>query len=193
MAGWTWGVLDLDAVPVQPDRDVLLGHGMSLLRKHFTAYRPLVTATALGTAAAVFDTANAHLRHRQASGDITRLRDTALVIFGRTHAQVTTALLGTAAAARLANTGFDRAEQWGWELKAHGVDTAYQAATELAQLLGALGYQADSPIAKARRDLGALLIADGIHDTLYRSAGKHHTTQQPRVTEPRQQPVATPV
>ncbi|WP_328605505.1 acyl-CoA dehydrogenase family protein [Amycolatopsis sp. NBC_00345] len=193
LAGWTWGVLDLDAVPVDPDRDVLLGHGMSLLRKHFTAYRPLVTATALGGAAAVFDTANAHLRHRQASGDFARLRDTALVTFGRTHAQLTTALLGTAVAAQLAGTGFDRAEQWGWELKAHGVDTAHQAATELAQLLGAFGYQADSPIAKARRDLGALLIADGIHDTLYRSAGKHHTTRPPAITEPRQQPVAMPV
>jgi alkylation response protein AidB-like acyl-CoA dehydrogenase len=106
---------------------------------------------------------------------------------------LTTALLGTALAAQLANTGFDRAEQWGWELKAHGVDTAHQTATELAQLLGAFGYQADSPIAKARRDLGALLIADGIHDTLYRSAGKHHTTRPLAVTEPRQQPVAMPV
>jgi alkylation response protein AidB-like acyl-CoA dehydrogenase len=190
LAGWTWGVLDLDAVPVDPARDVLIGHGMSLLRKHFTAYRPLVTATALGAAAAVFDAANAHLTRRQTSGDLARLRDTALVTFGRTHAQLTTAVLGTAVAAQLADTGFDRAEQWGWELKAHGVDTAHQAATELAQLMGAFGYQADSPIAKARRDLGALLIADGIHDTLYRSAGKHHTTRQPTVTEARQQPVA---
>lgn len=190
LAGWTWGVLDLDAVPVDPNTDVLLGHGMSLLRKHFTAYRPLVTATALGAAAAVFDAANAHLINRQTNGDLVRLRDTALVTFGRTHAQLTTALLGTAVAAQLANAGFDRAEQWGWELKAHGVDTAHQAATELAQLLGAFGYQADSPIAKARRDLGALLIADGIHDTLYRSAGKHHTTRPLAVTEPRQQPVA---
>jgi alkylation response protein AidB-like acyl-CoA dehydrogenase len=190
LAGWTWGVLDLDAVPVHPDRDVLVGHGMSLLRRHFTAYRPLVTATALGAAAAVFDTVNAHLMYRQTSGDLPRLRDSALVTLGRTHAQLTTALLGTAVAAQLAHAKADRAEQWGWEMKAHGVDTAHQAATELAQLLGAAGYRADSPIAKARRDLGALLIADGIHDTLYRSAGKHHT-RPPEVTEPRQQPLVT--
>jgi len=48
-------------------------------------------------------------------------------------------------------------------------------------------------VAKARRDLGALLIADGIHDTLYRSAGKHHTNPPPTVTEPRQQPLARTV
>ncbi|WP_067537917.1 acyl-CoA dehydrogenase family protein [Nocardia crassostreae] len=187
MAGWTWGVLDLDAVPVHPERDVLVGDGMSLLRKHFTNYRPLVTATALGAAAAVFDSVNNHLGYRVASGELPRLRDSALVTLGRAHAQLTTALLGTAMAARVAHTEPERAEQLGWEMKAHGIDTAHQAATELAQLLGAAGYRADSPIAKARRDLGALLIADGIHDTLYRSAGKHHTTRTPTVAEPRRQ------
>ena len=104
-----------------------------------------------------------------------------------------TALLGTTMAAQLAHAEAHRAEQWGWEMKAHGVDTAHQAATERAQLLGAAGYRADSPIAKARRDLGALLIADGIHDTLYRSAGKHHTNRPSAVTEPRQQPLAMTV
>ncbi|MFB4296739.1 acyl-CoA dehydrogenase family protein [Actinomadura sp. NTSP31] len=184
LAGWTWGVLDLDAVPVHPDRDVLRGHGMSLLRRHFTAYRPLVTATALGAAAAVFDAASTHLTYRKSSGDLPRLRDSALVTLGRTHAQLTAALLGTAVAAQLAHAEADWAEQCAWEMKAHGVDTACQAATELAQLLGASGYRADSPVAKARRDLGALQFADGIHDSLYRSSGKRHTTPRPAMTEP---------
>jgi alkylation response protein AidB-like acyl-CoA dehydrogenase len=78
-------------------------------------------------------------------------------------------------------------------MKAHGIDTAHQATTELAQLLGADGYRADSPVAKARRDLGALLIADGIHDTLYRSAGQRHINRSPTVTEPRPQPLARTV
>lgn len=52
LAGWTWGILDLDSVPVRPE-DVLHGDGMALLRHHFAGYRPLVTATALGGAAAV--------------------------------------------------------------------------------------------------------------------------------------------
>ena len=39
---------------------------------------------------------------------------------------------------------------------------------------GAAGFRADSQIAKTRRDLNGLLYADGIHDSLYRAAGKHH-------------------
>jgi alkylation response protein AidB-like acyl-CoA dehydrogenase len=190
VAGWTWGILDLDGVSIHPERDVLLGDGMFLLRKHFAAYRPLVTATGLGAAAAVFDTVAAGLMDRQTSGDLPRLRDSALVTLGRTHAQLVTALLGTAMAAQLAHSGADRAEQWSWEMKAHGIDTAHQAAAELGLLLGAAGYGADTPIAKTRRDLEGLLIADGIHDSLYRSAGKHHTTRPPAIPEPRQQPVA---
>jgi alkylation response protein AidB-like acyl-CoA dehydrogenase len=190
VAGWTWGILDLDAVKIHPERDVLIGNGMSLLRKHFAAYRSLVTATGLGAAAAVFDTVTAALMDRQASGELPRLRDSALVTIGRTHAQLVTALLGTAMAAKLAHSGADRAEQWSWEMKAHGIDTAHQAAAELGLLLGAAGYRADSPIAKIRRDLEGLLIADGIHDSLYRSAGKHHTTRSSAVTASRQQPVA---
>ncbi|NUS10839.1 MAG: hypothetical protein HOY69_05455 [Streptomyces sp.] len=191
VAGWTWGILDLDDVPVHPERDVLRGDGMSLLRKHFASYRSLVTATGIGAAAAVFDIVTARLTERQASGDVPRLRDSALVTLGRTHAQLVTALLGTAMAAHCAHSGTDRAEQWGWEMKAHGIDTAHHAAAELGLLLGAAGYQADSPIVKIRRDLEGLLIADGIHDSLYRSAGIRHTTPS-GVSEPWPQPVVAP-
>ncbi|GAB3452570.1 hypothetical protein [Actinophytocola sediminis] len=59
-------------------------------------------------------------------------------------------------------------------MKAHGVDTANSTAAELALLLGAAGFRADSQTVKARRDLSGLLYADGIHDSLYRTAGKHH-------------------
>jgi hypothetical protein len=52
---------------VRPE-DVLLGDGMALLREHFASYRPLVTATALGSAAAVFDAVTAGLTARQATG-----------------------------------------------------------------------------------------------------------------------------
>jgi hypothetical protein len=38
-------------------------------------------------------------------------------------------------------------------------------------LVGAGGFQAASPIAKARHDVPGLLFADGIHDSLYRSGG----------------------
>lgn len=185
LAGWTWGVLDLDAVPVRPS-DVLQGDGMALLRQHFARYRPLVTATALGGAAAVFDTVTSTLAARQATGELVRLRDTALVTLGRAHARLVAALLGVIVAAHLADTGHEHAERWGTAMKAHGIDTANRAAADLALLSGATGFRADSPIAKTRRDLGGLLYADGIHDSLYRTAGKQHTTtEDTRVPTPR--------
>jgi alkylation response protein AidB-like acyl-CoA dehydrogenase len=185
LAGWTWGGLDLDAVPVRPERDLLPGDGMVLLREHFAAYRPLATATALGGAAAAFDTIARVLGDRQATGELPRLRDSALITLGHAHAQLVTALLGTATAAHLASTGFEHAETWSCAMKAHGIDTAYRAVAELALLLGAAGCRADSPIAKTHRDLGGLLYADGIHDSLYRTAGKHHTAFRPPVPKPR--------
>lgn len=156
LAGWSWGILDLVAVPVRSE-DVLHGDGMTLLREHFAGYRPLVTSTALGGAAAVFDTVTAGLTTRQISGDVSRLRDSALVTLGRTHVQLVTALLGTVAAARLAAAGNDDAERWAAAMKAHGIDTANQATAELALLLGAAGFRADCQIAKTRRDLNGLL------------------------------------
>jgi alkylation response protein AidB-like acyl-CoA dehydrogenase len=163
-----------------------------LLREHFAAYRPLVTATALGGAAAVFDTVAATLATRRASGELARLRDTALVTLGRAHANLVTALLGVIVAAQLSSAGRQDAERWGAAMKAHGIDTANQAAAELALLLGAVGYRADSPVAKIRRDLGGLLYADGIHDSLYRTAGKQHTMIKHDVPEPRRRLEAVP-
>ncbi|WP_157512928.1 acyl-CoA dehydrogenase family protein [Lentzea albidocapillata] len=173
LAGWAWGVLELDAVPIRRD-DVLDGSGMRLLRQHFAGYRPLVTATALGGAAAVFDTVTARLSARQFSGELPRLRDSALITLGRAHVQLATALLGTVMASNVAEAGGAEAELWGAATKAHGIDVANTTVAELALLLGASGFRADCQTAKIRRDLNGLLYADGIHDSLYRAAGKHH-------------------
>ena len=117
------GVLELDAVAVHSE-DVLPGDGMVLLRQHLAGYRPLVTATALGGAAAVFDTVTTNLTTRQSIGDLPRLRDSALVTIGRVHSQLVTALLGAVAASHLADTGYQQAEFWSAAMKAHGIDTA---------------------------------------------------------------------
>lgn len=101
LAGWTWGILDLTAVTVHPT-DVLIGDGMALLREHLAGYRPLVTATALAGTAAVFDTVTTTLTARHITGDLPRLRDSALVTIGRAHAQLITALLGAVMASHLA-------------------------------------------------------------------------------------------
>lgn len=181
LGGWTWGVLDLDSVPVHVD-DVLEGDGMVLLREHFTRYRPLVTATALGAAASVFDTVVAAAADRVATGELSRLRDSALAAFGRAHAQILAALLATAAVTHSAATGYRHVESWSAAIKAFGVDTAHCVAAELSLLLGASGFRADCQVAKIRRDLGGLLYADGIHDSLYRAAGKRHVMAASQVT-----------
>ncbi|RLK58545.1 acyl-CoA dehydrogenase family protein [Actinokineospora cianjurensis] len=182
LAGWTWGVLDLDQVPVHP-HDVLSQDGMAMLRGHFAVYRSLVTATALGAAAAVFDTVTTNLADRRADGRIARIRDSSLVSLGRGHARLVTALLGTATASRLAVAGDERAELWGCAMKAHGVDTAHRVVAELAVLLGAAGFQVSCQAVKTSRDLSGLLYADGIHDTLYRTAGKQHIRPATRESE----------
>ncbi|ATE54711.1 acyl-CoA dehydrogenase family protein [Actinosynnema pretiosum] len=175
LAGWSWGVLELDRVPLRPAQ-LLDGDGTSLLRAHFAAYRPLVTATALGAAAAVLDTTAAHLVDRRARGEVPRLRDTALHALGRAHARLCSALLATANAALLAEGGDPDAESWGAATKAHGVDTAVEVVAELVPLLGAAGVRADGQVAKTRRDLEGLRCADGVHDSLYLAAGTRRTT-----------------
>ncbi|SMD27595.1 acyl-CoA dehydrogenase family protein [Kibdelosporangium aridum] len=182
LAGWTWGILDLDTVVIHPEQR-LIGEGMSILRDHFAFYRPLVTATALGGAAAVFDTVTATVTRRKTSGDIQRHRDSTLVTLGRAHAQLITSLLGTLTAARLAEAKSPNAETWSCAMKAHGVTTAHAVVSDLALFLGAAAFRADSPVGKTLKDLGGLLYADGIHDSLYRTAGKHHTA--PPVALPR--------
>jgi alkylation response protein AidB-like acyl-CoA dehydrogenase len=190
LSGWTWGELQLDGVPLRPC-DLLgrRGHGMDLLREHFGGYRPLVAATALGAAAAVHDRVNAHLRARQQAGVITGLRDNALITLGSTYAQINAALLAALAGQRLALAGDQHAELWSCGVKAYGVDTAYTTASDLALLAGAAGFTAGSPLVKAIADLAALRYADGIHDSLYRTAGRALAsagpTAQPLIPLPR--------
>lgn len=184
LSGWSWGELHLDGVTVQPC-DILgqPGEGMKLLRDHFARYRPLVTATALGAAAAVHDQTAGLLASRHRAGIIARVRDNALITLGRTWAQLNAALLAAVAAHQIAEAGHSAAQAWGCGTKAHGVDAAYQAASELALLAGAAGFTAESRTAVTRSDLNALLYADGIHDTLYRTAGRDITSPARTTTD----------
>lgn len=179
LGGWSWGELQLRDVPLHPDAVLgRPGQGMDLLREHFAHYRPLVAATALGAAAAVFDQVAAGLGMRRATGAITGLRDNALITFGRCHAQINAALLAALAASHLSGSGDSQAWVRGCAVKAHGSDVAFSAASELALLAGADGFRAASPLAKALGDLRAFLYADGIHDSLYRAAGRALTASQ---------------
>lgn len=173
LSGWTWGELHLNEVRVRPD-DIIgqPGTGMRLLREHFAGYRPLVTATALGAAAGCHDRTVAALEARRRSGNITSLRDNVLITVGRSYAEINAALLAACHAATLTESGSPLAARWGCSAKAYGVDAAYRAVSELALLAGASGFVAGCATAKAVRDLNALLYADGIHDSLYRAAGR---------------------
>jgi alkylation response protein AidB-like acyl-CoA dehydrogenase len=177
LSGWAWGELRLREVRLH-SCDILgrPGDGMPLLREHFANYRPLVAATALGVAAAVHDLVAAQLQVRQSAGIITRIRDNALITLGRAYAQINAALLAALHAQRLAESGDPSAEIWGCAIKAHAVDVASMAASDLALLAGAAGCAVGSPLEKANRDLRALLYADGIHDSLYRATGRALTT-----------------
>jgi alkylation response protein AidB-like acyl-CoA dehydrogenase len=57
LGGRGWGVLRLHDLPVDPATALLgnPGSGLAIFHQHFAGFRPLVTATALGTAAGVHD------------------------------------------------------------------------------------------------------------------------------------------
>jgi alkylation response protein AidB-like acyl-CoA dehydrogenase len=173
LAGWSWGILRLHDVAIDPESDLLAGpgQGMALFRRHFAAFRPLVAATALGAAAGVHTMVTDMLAARARIGVLPRVRDNALIALGRVHAELYAALLSTVATSHLAARVDPRADLLARVGKAHAVDIANRAVADLAPLVGAAGFQATSPIAKARQDLAGLLYADGIHDSLYRSGG----------------------
>ncbi|GAA2523698.1 acyl-CoA dehydrogenase family protein [Streptomyces longisporus] len=174
LAGWAWGTLQLDDVRLSGD-DVLTlpgGDGETIFREHFAAFRPQVAAIALGTAAGVHTRVLRTLQARIQTGLLRRLRDTTLVTLGSTHAEIHAALLAAVTAARLTAQESPHANTWARATKAHGVETAHETVQKLALLVGASGFRADSPIGKARADLGGLLYADGIHDALLRSVGR---------------------
>ncbi|WP_436536312.1 acyl-CoA dehydrogenase family protein [Actinoplanes sp. HUAS TT8] len=173
LGGWTWGVLRLHDVCVDPSLALLgrPGCGLEVFHQHFARFRPLVTATALGAAAGVHSLVTGTLADRHRSGRLQRIRDNASITIGRTHTEITASLLAVLAAARLAEAGHPDAGTFARLGKAAGVDTAVRAVHDLAPLIGAAGFQRGHRIAKAQTDLAGLLYADGIHDSLYRAGG----------------------
>jgi len=173
LRGWSWGRLHFDHARLRHD-DILgiPGVGAILCADHFAYCRPLVAATALGGAAAAVDQILARLHLRLDRGWIRAPRDSTLATIGRSVATIHAALLACITAVQLAASCDPAASTWGMLAKAHGVDAAYHVTTNLALLAGAAGFQAGSRLDKARRDLWGLQFADGIHEELYRAAGR---------------------
>ena len=172
LAGWTWGRLVFDNVPIAHDDVLAATDGLEVFAAHFSHYRALVTATAVGAGAAAHDIVTVHLADRGRRGEIDRVRDHALIALGRTHAQINSGLLAALHTQRLAAHGRPAASLWGRTIKAHGVDLARRAADELTVLIGAAGFSAAHRLQKLGGDLAALRYADGVHDSLYLSAGR---------------------
>lgn len=173
LGGWSWGTLQLVDVTVMPEDLVGEdGDGLTVFNEHFAHYRPLVTMTALGAAASIHSAVADALRARVEMGIVSRPRDTALVALGRTHVELTAALLAVLATVAMGSASFATSNLWSRVTKAYGVDAAHRASTDLPLLVGALGFAAGSRMTKIRNDLTGLLFADGIHDSLYRSAGR---------------------
>jgi alkylation response protein AidB-like acyl-CoA dehydrogenase len=172
--GWSWGILRLHQAVIDPRTDLIgaPGMGLAVFRDHFARFRPLVAATALGAAAAAHASITQALAARVRVGVLPRVRDNVLVSLGRTHAELNAALLPALTATVLGQAGDPVADLWARAGKAHAVDTALAIIDELAPFTGAAGFTAASPLVKTRADLAALRYADGIHDSLYRSAGK---------------------
>ena len=178
LSGWAWGELRLHEVTVRPC-DILgqPGQGMQLLREHFAHYRPLVAATALGAAAAVHDQTSAGLDGRRQAGAIAEparqrpdhprpdLRPDQRRAAGRAHRPSPRGRRGSPrAAVGVRSQGPRRRCRLPGRLRTRAAGRRRQA----------------SPLTRGprrpARDLNALLYADGIHDSLYRSAGRSLTT-----------------
>ncbi|MEH1014649.1 hypothetical protein V6U90_16245 [Micromonospora sp. CPCC 206060] len=97
-------MLHLHELPVNPATDVVgrTDDGLAVFRRHFARSRPLITTTALGTAAGVHTLVAEALAAKTRVSLLPRVWDSALVVLGRTHAETTAALLAALTTSRLA-------------------------------------------------------------------------------------------
>jgi len=173
LRGWSWGNLILDHVRLGPENVLVpsLGDGRDLANRHFDYYRPMVSMTALGGAAAAFDTTLRILQDRIAQRRIQRPLDSSLEKIGTCFIQLQSAILASVAALHSVERGHSDASVWARTTKAYGVDIAYRSVEQLQLLTGANSYERGDPLNKVLHDLRGFMYADGIHDALLQSAG----------------------
>jgi alkylation response protein AidB-like acyl-CoA dehydrogenase len=103
---------------------------------------------------------------------IARLRDSARETIARSFMQVNASLLAVLAAQYEVSQCSRRATTWSRSVKGHAVETALEATSRLAPLVGAASFRRSSRLAKSQRDLNGFLYADGIHDSLFQAVGR---------------------
>ena len=159
---------------------------MRLLRDHFAGYRPLVTATALGAAAGSM-TSSRPARQPLQIGAITGLRDNALITVGRSWATSTPRCSPPCNPRQIAQVRAPRRPGMG--LRSQGLRRRRRLPGGLrtrATRRGSGLHRRVPPPPKHPADLNALLYADGIHDSLYRAAGRALTAPATAVRIPPQ-------
>jgi alkylation response protein AidB-like acyl-CoA dehydrogenase len=171
--GWSWGLLRFENVPFEND-DFLgrVNDGIGVFRDHFLYYRPMIAACALGGAAAVFDNLVDQIKEKMSSGILKDCRDSTLETLARSYIMIQSSFLSAMTGQKLVSVGAPEASIWSRTVKAYSVDTAYRVVSDMAVLAGARSYQTPDKVNKVQRDLQGLLFADGIHDALYRAAGR---------------------
>ncbi len=171
--GWSWGRLQFENVSFS-ETDFLgkENDGLSVFRNHFLYYRPMIAATALGGAAAVFDNVVSQIQEKIGSHTIEDCRDSTLETLARSYITIHSSLLSAMVAEKLVSMGAPLASAWSRAVKANSVDIACRLVSDLTTIAGARSYQAHEKLGKVQRDLQGLLFADGVHDALYRAAGR---------------------
>ncbi|MBV9162020.1 MAG: acyl-CoA/acyl-ACP dehydrogenase [Pseudonocardiales bacterium] len=173
LTGWSWGCLVLNSARVRTS-DMIgdVAAGVSLFRRHFARYRPLVAATCLGAAAASIDQWVDFVLSRSDGGRV--LMGGALEKIGQCRSRIILAISGLVAGA--VQTA-DPDPIWAKMAKAHSVEVALETVRSAARSMGAQSYEAEHPVRRTLRNLEAFEYADGAIDPLFRSSGYAYVRQ----------------
>jgi alkylation response protein AidB-like acyl-CoA dehydrogenase len=166
LASVTWGRVALERVRVpRANRIGGEGQGLSLFVRHFSYWRTLMAALAIGSAEAAVDQAAAWMRSRHAfGGPIGRFSHLQQALAQWVARLKMAWLLVDDVALRLDSNRVSVAD--GAMAKAEAVEVAIAAIEWSMGVLGGAGYVVDNGLEKRYRDMRGLRIADGTTDVL---------------------------
>jgi alkylation response protein AidB-like acyl-CoA dehydrogenase len=144
------------------------GEGGKIFRQHFTYWRLMQTAAALGTAKRALEMTADRLRTREVNGkkigSMTHLQQQ----LAEHSIQLESLTAFVEKAARLLDSGdYEEGSRLAGAAKARGVEAAHQAVDFALKTYGAAGYDlSDNDLFSRLADLTGLRIADGMTDVL---------------------------
>lgn len=143
------------------------GKGREILGKHFTYWRIMQTAAAIGTAKKALELTSERLITREVYGKpLASMTHLTLPLGNRTY-ELRLVMKDLERAAELYDQGkIDEADEIATAAKSWGVERAHDAAEYALKAHGAQGYSKELDLEKRVRDLMGLTIADGTSDVL---------------------------